>query len=343
MNLLLYAITGFLLTVIGTGYLLKWLKRKSIFDVPNERSSHQNPTPVGGGLIIVFVCLGLFLIYSLLSEKPVSKSYFAGAILVSVISWLDDLFSVPIIIRFIFHSLAAGLVVYAAGVSSSINLPLIGVINFGFFSNIIWFLWIVWLINAYNFMDGIDGIAGVQAVTAGLSWALTGYLISSFDIETFGLIIASSCAGFLLFNWQPAKIFMGDVGSAFLGFTFAVMPLLITGKVNSFAIDFLLVSVIFVWLFVFDSLRTLFVRLLAGEKIWQPHRRHIYQRLIIKGLSHQKVSLIYGLLSVIVSAGVILRYKTEFFKDFLFLILLGIISLGLVLYSHAGKNVELEK
>ncbi len=343
MILLLYAIAGFLLTAVGTRYFLKWLKRKSIFDIPNERSSHQNPTPVGGGLIIVSVCLGLFLVYFLLNEKPIPKSYFAGAILVSLISWLDDLFSVPVIIRFIFHSLAAGLIVYAAGVSGNIDLPLIGTVNFGFFSNIIWFLWIVWLINAYNFMDGIDGIAGVQAIAAGLSWALTGYLIGGVDVEIFGLLIASSCAGFLIFNWQPAKIFMGDVGSAFLGFTFAVMPLLIDGNANFFSINLLVASVIFVWLFVFDSLRTLFVRLLAGEKVWQPHRRHIYQKLVIKGVSHQKVSLIYAVLSVFVSVIFFLRYKSDIFSDFLFLILLGIISLALILYSHAGKTFESEK
>ena len=136
---------------------------------------------------------------------------------------------------------------------------------------------------------------------------------------------------------------MGDVGSAFLGFTFAVIPLFINNKTVSGQGNYIIFGVLFVWLFVFDSLRTLFVRLIAGEKVWKPHRRHIYQKLVIKGNSHQKVSLIYGLLSLLVSAIVFLRYKFEIFGDCLFLILVGIISLVLVVYSHAGETFESEK
>jgi len=160
-------------------------------------------------------------------------------------------------------------------------------------------VWIVGLTNVYNFMDGIDGIAAVQGVVAGLVWAVAGVWLGSDVVLLFGLVLTGACFGFLLLNWAPAKIFMGDVGSAFLGFTFAVLPLLLihelprlgnvayAGVVPGFA-------VLVVWSFVGDGFLTLVRRILHGERVWQAHRSHLYQRLVQTGWSHARVSLLYG-------------------------------------------------
>jgi UDP-N-acetylmuramyl pentapeptide phosphotransferase/UDP-N-acetylglucosamine-1-phosphate transferase len=160
-------------------------------------------------------------------------------------------------------------------------------------------VWIVGLTNVYNFMDGIDGIAAVQGVVAGLAWAVAGVWLGSGVIWEFGLVLMGACFGFVLFNWAPARIFMGDVGSTFLGFTFAVLPLLLVrelprltnavppGIVPGFA-------VLVVWPFVGDGLLTFFLRTFRGERVWQAHRSHLYQRLVQTGWSHARVSLLYG-------------------------------------------------
>ena len=178
-------------------------------------------------------------------------------------------------------------------------------INAGLFGAVLTFLWIVWLTNAYNFMDGIDGIAGTQALTAGIGWFVIGG-ISDFPLTGFyGGIIAFSTLGFLVLNWQPAKIFMGDVGSAFLGFTFAVMPLLarrefnLTTKNSSDCSNLWVLGIVLVWLFVFDTVFTFIRRAVKKEKVWEAHRSHLYQRLVIKGFSHQTVTIIYGLISAL--------------------------------------------
>ncbi len=229
-NFIILITAGFFLTIFGIKVFLNWSKKNQILDIPNERSSHQKPTPVGGGIVFVSVSLFLFLFYLLITGKEIPWSYFGGAVLIAAVSWLDDLYSIPVAVRFFFHSLAALLVIFGLGIVDNIYLPAIGNFQIGNFVYGLWFLWIVWLINAYNFMDGIDGIAAVQAVSAGLGWAFLGYLQGIGEVFFFGLLIAVSCAGFLFYNWQPAKIFMGDVGSAFLGFTFAVFPLFLAGK-----------------------------------------------------------------------------------------------------------------
>jgi UDP-N-acetylmuramyl pentapeptide phosphotransferase/UDP-N-acetylglucosamine-1-phosphate transferase len=160
-------------------------------------------------------------------------------------------------------------------------------------------VWIVGLTNVYNFMDGIDGIAAVQGVVAGIAWAVAGAWMGAGVVLLFGFVLAGACAGFLVHNWTPAKIFMGDVGSAFLGFTYAVLPILVVselprlagtlqpGIVPGFAI-------LVVWPFVGDGLLTFVRRVLRGEPVWKAHRSHLYQRLVQTGWSHAGVSLLYG-------------------------------------------------
>lgn len=338
MNFILFIIAGFFLTVLGIGLFLRWSKKKQVFDIPNERSSHQTPTPVGGGLVIVIISLGLFLIYLLLNDKEVPWTYFGGAVLIAVISWLDDLYSIPAFIRFFCHSVAALFVILGLGIIDNIYLPVFGSFQFGNYVYGLWFLWIVWLINAYNFMDGIDGIAGIQAVSAGIGWGLLGLMQGIEETAFFGFLLAISCVGFLIYNWQPAKIFMGDVGSAFLGFTFAVFPLFPAGHKQSDSGTFLLVSVLFVWLFLFDSVRTFFVRLFKGEPVWKAHRQHIYQKLVIEGFSHQFVAVVYGVLSFFIAMLTVLRLYFGVPNDLFLYILVGFVSAGLLVFTFYGTG-----
>ena len=330
MKFTVFAASGFILTFVGIKLFLGWLHKKEIFDIPNERSSHQNPTPVGGGIVIASVSLALFFLYLNYSGGEIYWSYFIGALIVALISWLDDLRSVPVLVRFLCHSIAAVLIIQSFNLSDVLYLPLIGNITLGFLKYIFWFLWIVWMINAYNFMDGIDGIAGIQGLIAAVFWFITAIYFENDLIGVFSVILAASNLAFLVFNWQPAKIFMGDVGSAFLGYTFAVFPLFFSpGSNTNEGIKFLpFIGILFVWLFFFDTVRTFLLRLIQGEPFWKAHRRHIYQQFVIKGYPHQFVSLLYGIIALIICiAAVSCFYKNLIGEIFLLIIIAAVSSL----------------
>jgi UDP-N-acetylmuramyl pentapeptide phosphotransferase/UDP-N-acetylglucosamine-1-phosphate transferase len=143
-------------------------------------------------------------------------------------------------------------------------------------------------------MDGIDGIAATQALVAGLGWCLLGKLASDGGAMLAGSIIAGAAAGFLVLNWAPATLFMGDVGSAFLGFTLAAMPL-VADDTPRLAIP----AVLMVWPFVFDASLTFLRRLARGENVFAAHRSHLYQRLTAVGWSHARVTTLYLVLDAI--------------------------------------------
>ena len=238
--------------------------------------------------------------------------------MVALISWLDDLYTISFVWRFLVHTISALLVIYGLGGLEQIYFPMFGTLNVGAAGTVLTFFWIVWLTNAYNFMDGIDGIAGAQAVTAGIGWMLIGELAEAHTVSLYGGVIAGTGFGFLLRNWQPAKIFMGDVGSAFLGYTFAVMPLLLKNETTTINNNlFLIVAVMLVWLFIFDTLWTFGRRVLNGEKVWEAHRGHIYQRYVIRGLSHRFVSGLYGLISILNVGAAVLIIKNERMENYI--------------------------
>jgi len=291
---------GVVLSYIGVRGLRGWAERHRILDTPNERSSHSRPTPHGGGLAIVLVTLVTgWLIYYQLSSPSVSwlalLGYTVGAALIAAISWLDDLQTLPRWVRFTSHSAGAILIIICSGYWGVIIFPLLGQFKLGPLGLPITFFWIVGLTNAYNFMDGIDGIAGGQAVLAGLGWATIGILMDLPFVGTLGALLAATSLGFLFHNWPPARIFMGDVGSAFLGYSFACLAIMGANSKPSLGI----VGVLLVWPFVFDTIFTFFRRLKNRENVFSAHRSHLYQRLVISGYSHRAVTLIYMGLDVL--------------------------------------------
>jgi len=163
---------------------------------------------------------------------------------------------------------------------------------------VITFLWIIGLTNAYNFMDGIDGMAGGVAFAAGLGWVLLtsniAYLANSF-VFWIALAIAAGSLGFLGHNWHPAKIFMGDVASTFLGYSFAVMPLMAANKEG----DALMLGTLLMWTIIMDAGVTFIRRALKRENVFAAHRTHVYQRLVIGGYTHAQVSIMYTILTLV--------------------------------------------
>ena len=321
--------------------LRRWSRRRGLFDVPNERSSHTAPTPRGGGAVIVLICLTAYTLYTFAVGGNFAWGYVAGAILIASVSWLDDLYTVSFGWRLTVHLVAAALVVVSNGYFGAIYTPLIqktivGEVGGAFLT----FLWIVWMTNAYNFMDGIDGIAGLQTVAAGAGWMIAGHWLGLPLVSFYGGAIACAGLGFLIENWQPAKIFMGDVGSAFLGYTFAVMPLLANSEITT-DIEirrFLpVIALAFNWLFVFDTLFTVAGRAIRREKIWEAHRGHIYQRMVIAGCSHQTVTIIYGAFSGIIILQTIFWLSDREFWETILILSIGIQTVCLLVFLRIKR------
>lgn len=275
----------------------QWAIRRQILAIPNERSSHTLPTPSGGGLAISLVTVVGWLLYTLFHHTITlaQLTLLSGGLLIALISWLDDLYTMPILVRLGTHSLAALLVLGGIGWYQVIQLPFLPVFSLGWFGPVLTLLWIVSLTNAYNFMDGIDGIAGGQAVVAGIGWLILGWFSQQPLVMSLGLFVAASSLGFLQYNWSPAQIFMGDVGSAFLGYTFAALTIMAGQSASSLV----LAGWLLLWPFVFDTTFTLFRRWRNGENIFIAHRSHLYQRLVIAGYSHRTVTMLYLALATI--------------------------------------------
>lgn len=195
----------------------RWAATRSILDRPNERSSHQIPTPRGGGLAIAAVCLlGIAIAQAdeaLFAPVPFVAIIICG-VTIAAISWVDDLYSISAAVRLTIHIAAAAVITVSLGPWKTVAVPGVGVIALGGAGTIITILWVTGMTNIYNFMDGIDGLPGTQAITAGVGFALIGNSIGDRGAAAIACLIAGAATGFLLYNWHPASIFMGDVGSA---------------------------------------------------------------------------------------------------------------------------------
>ncbi|AZL16021.1 MraY family glycosyltransferase [Rickettsiales endosymbiont of Stachyamoeba lipophora] len=287
----------FITSTVGSGwitwFLIKIFKSKRVLDIPNARSNHQNPIPRGAGLatLIIFVVGYPFFSYVAFNEIYNSFILAGAALIIGAVGFIDDLKPLSIKIRLAAHLLAASLVVFL--LLQEVNLLLPSFIP-NLIEKILISLTLAYFISIYNFMDGIDGITGsnnimmmigvlLLVITKTEQWSL-GYISA--------LIIGSSI-GFLIFNWHPAKIFYGDVGSTLSGFIigYCLLKLAYKGGVIN--------SLILPSYYLCDATFTLISRMVKREKFWQPHSKHVYQRLVRSGLSHSHVTLMVTLYSSI--------------------------------------------
>lgn len=261
-------------------FLIKHIAlKKSLLAIPNERSSHDTPTPHGGGIAIAMTWF-LGLIYTF-TCKAVDVQLFEAlmvGLMLSIVSFLDDLYELSPRKRLLTQACVSIVGLYLLGGLSQIDMVFF-VIENQIVTNVLAFLGIMWCINLYNFLDGIDGYAGSEAVFLGLA----GWLILSGD---YFLVFIVSVLGFLVWNWHRAKIFMGDVGSTLLGYNVAVFAIYSQNSGTS-----ILIWLILFGLFWFDATLTLVRRYRKGEKLSCAHKKHAYQRLTQRGWTHDKVVL----------------------------------------------------
>ena len=273
------------LSALLVGIVRRDAVRRGLIDRPNDRSSHLTPTPRGGGLGLI-VAIGSALVYAAgrvgfgSPEVNVALATLAVA-LVAVIGWVDDHGGAAVGVRLAVHVLAGVLLLPLV---RTVPLPvLLGPVALGW-----WVLWTVSAINVVNFMDGIDGIIGLQGLVFGAYCGLVGEPGGS--AQLLGFALAGASLGFLVWNWNPARIFMGDVGSGALGVVFVATGAVLAreGRVG-FVAAYAPLMPIFL-----DAAVTLLARLRRGERLSEAHRNHLYQRLANGGLGHARVALAFG-------------------------------------------------
>ena len=281
-----------ILTAFISFFICRWIRDRSedwgLIDIPNQRSSHERPTPKGGGIgIVIAMVIALSLTHILVLPLPSAYGVIlCGAMLMALLGFFSDRRPLSPFLRLGIQGLIA------IGVLAGLDFPRDLLIVYRWHIGVLsWPLGVIWLVavtNFYNFMDGIDGLAAMQAVAGGVGLMSFGILLSVNPLVPAGLYLSAASLGFLVWNFIPRKIFMGDVGSYFIGFYLAAFGMLDPR---------LLVPVALVLgVFIADTVVTLFIRISRRERWYQAHRSHFYQRAVRLGYSHCRVT---GFLSVV--------------------------------------------
>ena len=332
-NLMLLLI-AFVLSFTLTGFFSRYAVNFNLLDVPNARSSHVIPTPRGGG--VVFACI--FLIMTCLFVQPLTEmktkliGFVCAASLIASIGFLDDIRDLSTKIRFLIQCIAVLILMLCTNSYGYLDIGLTNYIPIWILAPIS-LIGFVWLVNLYNFMDGIDGFAASQGITTcgTLLALLLLFHPDEYLLILSGLMIAC-LSGFIVWNWSPAKIFMGDVGSGFLGLFFAYMIL-----ASPFSLWTWMVLLSGFWV---DATATLIRRVASGQHWTTPHKTHAYQQLTKRWGRHNKVTLSLIVLNVFWNCP--LAFATVRWPNMApWITLFAIVPIfGLVLLLNAGKIDE---
>lgn len=267
---------------LATSTLLAWILSRTrgrwlAVDIPNDRSLHTRPTPRTGGLAILAGAAAGLLTHWLISKQLLLDMASIGAIFtLVVVALVDDHYHIAAGLRLLIQTIVVALLLFYG----PLNVPV----------SLLWFillLGLVWMINLYNFMDGMDGFAAGMTVIGFGTFALLAWQAGNMDLALGCAIMVAACGGFLLLNFPPAKLFMGDAGSTVLGLLAGVVIL----KAHVEAILPFWLGILLFSPFIVDASVTITARILRGERFWLPHKSHYYQKLVESGWGHRKTVL----------------------------------------------------
>lgn len=291
--LLAICLSAFVFTVGLTALAVLLLRRLQIVDQPNERSNHQQPVPRGGGIAVIFTLISFLMV------AGASSHLLWAAFGLMVIGFTDDLYRISIRYRL---PVQIGAVLLAL-------LPLEGLVFQGllplFADRLLAGLLLFGFLNLYNFMDGIDGITGMQTAMIGLGLSVLWMSTDGIQLRLAadGLVLISVAVGFLVFNWHPARVFLGDSGSTPLGLILGFLLLQVAAQ------GYWAAALILPAYYLTDSILTFISRLMKGEKVWQAHSRHGYQRAVRRGMPHNEVVRVLFVFNIIAIVLMVISLK----------------------------------
>lgn len=288
--------TTFAVSVVLTGCMRWYALRTDLLDRPNERSSHTRPTPRGGGVAIVLSCLLAVpaLAWNGRLGADLAWALLGSGGLVAVLGFVDDRISLPARVRFVGHLAAAAWGLWWLGTIPPV--PVFGSqLDLGVAGSVLSLVYIVWMVNLFNFMDGIDGIASIEAISVAAGGAVLWLLAGRGTGWVAAWVFAAATAGFLVWNFPPARIFMGDAGSGFLGLVVALLSLWCGRESPALIWSWL----ILVGCFMVDATTTLIRRVRRGERFFEAHRLHAYQYASRRAGGHRPVTLAFAAVTLV--------------------------------------------
>ena len=314
------------------GRLITVLIKKEIVDHPNARTLHKGVVPRGGGLVIVGGLLLGLLCITLISGKPLFYGAFTALMLAwASLSWLDDRNNLSPRLRFLTQLGIALITLVCFGWVDHVQ-----AVNLAWFGPLLSLVGLVWMANLYNFMDGMDGLAGSQSVIAAVTLTFWFYISGAPYLAAVCLLVSACSYGFLLRNWNPAQIFMGDVGSITLGAFFGTLIIIGVSYYNLSVLSFVSLFAVFI----VDATVTIILRACRGEKVWLPHRQHFYQRLANAGYGHSNIVLAAIVLMILCSllATFGMAYHDKIMVSIVSVIVLIFIAIILVVLLEKKAN-----
>jgi UDP-N-acetylmuramyl pentapeptide phosphotransferase/UDP-N-acetylglucosamine-1-phosphate transferase len=332
------AIVG-VLSYASAALMRRYATTLGFVDVPNVRSLHAQPTPRAGGLgFAILVPLATVVAVRLWtgSVSAALVTFVAAAMVLALVSLADDRWGLSIGVRFASQIAAAVAVIAAGGLLREISLSERLIVPLGPAALPATLAWLVFATNIYNFMDGTDGLAAGQGIVTAVTMGILAATANATVVMLAMGILAAGVLGFLALNWPPARIFMGDVGSTFLGFTFAGWAVL-TGGTRDGPLPFI------AWIavlspFLFDAALTLVRRILRGERLHEAHRQHLYQRLVGNGWSHAAVAVLYMTLASAAGGLTLFHYLAYELPLLLFAALLAsVLAIPVLLTHHSAR------
>ncbi|MGE8178732.1 MraY family glycosyltransferase [Pseudomonas fluorescens] len=323
------------LSLVLTGALRKYALSRSLLDIPNARSSHQLPTPRGGGVAIVLSFL--VTIPLLAAAGNISWAWLIAVMgagfFVAIIGFLDDHGHIAARWRLLGHFSAAVWALYWLG-----GFPPVSMFGFsidmGWVGNILAVLYLVWMLNLYNFMDGIDGLASLEAICACVAISLIYYLTGHSDLIWLPALLTMAVVGFLYWNFPVARIFMGDAGSGFLGITLGVLSIQAAWQ----APQLLWAWLVLLGVFIVDATFTLVRRLVRGDKVYEAHRSHGYQFASRQFGKHVPVTLAIGAINVLWLAPIAICISLAKIDGVVGMLLAYVPLIALATKFHAGAR-----
>ncbi len=298
--------------VVFSALITWWLKSErsllKLVDTPNHRSLHSAPVPRSGGVAVVLcLCLGLMIVNWRLDNVTYLSPLLVAILIVAACSFLDDLKGLSVRIRLLVHFLAVAYLLFSGYQLVDVGVSGLAIPLFPVLSIAVSAIFIIWSINMYNFMDGMDGFAAGMTAFGFSAFAILGLHANNLPFLLCNLVLVASVLGFWFYNFPPAKIFLGDTGSSVLGLCYGAISI---WGVNENVFSFWVAIIIFSP-FLVDASYTLIRRICTGERFWEAHKSHFYQRLVEKGYGHRKVVLgEYVLMSVCTLIAVIITLNS---------------------------------
>jgi len=323
---------AFFVALLVSRFIIYPGSRLHILDYPNERSLHSKPVPRTGGVsILAGIVLGAGYLFWASDHISTLVGWLLGATtILAFISFLDDRYQLTVGIRLVGHAAIAAVAVTGGISISKILLPGFSLELAGWTSVAVTVIYLVWMVNLYNFMDGMDGFAGGMAVFGFTTFAVFGATSGNMEFFSFNLIVSASTAGFLVFNFPPARLFMGDTGSSLLGVLMGGSSI---WGVNAGLFP-LWIAVLIFSPFIVDATVTLIRRMLKGERFWSAHKTHYYQRLVQAGWGHKKTAIYEYVTMAAACASAIIAVRLEPIGQ------LTVIGSWIVIYIALGFGVR---